>query len=69
MTFRYFYSCDACGHNYIEQRLVTEPPYIVTCNSCGTGSYQVKEQVQLEEPVIEEPVIEEPIVITELPIE
>jgi hypothetical protein len=64
MTFRYFYSCNACGHNYIEQRLETELQYIVICNSCRTGSYQLQKEVQLEEPVIEEP-----IVITELPIE
>jgi len=51
MTVRYFYLCDLCGHDYMEQREETEQQYFVTCNSCGNGSYQLKEQVQVEEPV------------------
>lgn len=52
MTIRYQYKCDACEHNYVEQRGNDEPnPYFSTCHSCGAGSYEeVSKEVLAPEP-------------------
>jgi predicted SprT family Zn-dependent metalloprotease len=52
MTIRYFYKCDLCNAEYIEQRGSDEPnPYSATCNSCRNGAYtEVNKEVLAPEP-------------------
>ena len=37
---RYEYNCDACGHDYVEQRSVEDPQFFTVCNKCGAGEYK-----------------------------
>lgn len=41
MTIKFEYKCNACSHDYIEQRGQDEPnPYFSTCHSCKIGIYE-----------------------------
>ena len=54
MVYRYFYKCNTCSKDYIEQRTETESQYVLTCQ-CG-GSFIEESSIFLEEiPSIEAP--------------
>lgn len=52
MTIKYTYECDACAHDYVEQRGNDEPnPFFTTCHSCGAGEYkETSKEVLAPEP-------------------
>jgi ssDNA-binding Zn-finger/Zn-ribbon topoisomerase 1 len=61
MTVKFYYKCESCGHDYIEQRGADESPFFVICSNCKTGKYkQTKKEILSD--VIElnvNPIIEE----------
>lgn len=49
MTIRYEYKCDACSHEYVEQRGNDEPnAYFSTCHVCSVGTYKEVAQTVLD---------------------
>lgn len=52
MTIRYFYTCDSCGYNYIEQRGSDQPDVLVAkCAVCNEGNnIETSKEVLAPEP-------------------
>jgi len=41
MTIKYEYKCNACSHDYVEQRGNDEPNiFFSTCLKCNVGTYE-----------------------------
>lgn len=40
---KYEYICPSCKHEYLEQRLTTDPQFFTKCNGCGESDYVLVE--------------------------
>ena len=56
---KYFYICEDCGHDYIEQRTESEPVYKTACNNCS-GLYWLDKDEFLEDEPAPVVIIDEP---------
>lgn len=49
MTVKFEYLCDACGHDYVEQRAAEESPFFTSCHVCGNDYKEVAQTILAEE--------------------
>lgn len=47
MATRYEYKCDACGHDYVEQRNESDSQFFTTCNDCGSEKYKLTNETEI----------------------